>query len=40
MKEEVCKEVLKLLDQNVCSEMDEVEEEKVLKVGTKFDHDP
>ncbi|XP_006593100.1 uncharacterized protein [Glycine max] len=29
-----------LLDQNVCSEMDEVEEEKVLKVGTKFDPDP
>ena len=29
-----------LLDQNVCFEMDEVEEEKVLKVGTKFDPDP
>ncbi|XP_028191495.1 uncharacterized protein LOC114377229 [Glycine soja] len=29
-----------LLDQNVCFEMDEVEEEKVLKVGTKFDLDP
>ncbi|XP_028223602.1 uncharacterized protein LOC114405157 [Glycine soja] len=29
-----------MLDQNVCTEMNEVEEEKVLKVGTKFDPNP
>jgi len=29
-----------LQDQNVCFEIDEVEKEKVLKVGTKFDLDP